>query len=404
MQAVARRLSSLGYLARPLALAFLGIVLISLGVSYIFIHIYRTVEVPPVVYYLTLQFIPRLWRGLLFLGAGLGVLGLGIWRLSDVAVIPLGDQARADGNELVLGYQGVRKHTRVTVLSGGAGMLILAPLASKIERLTCITPLQDAIEYYYRASGLFDNHNLYYVVPTPMPLQVMAKLDDGTHIDVMHVDQNEQLVERHVVDMVLYPKATDGEIPREPAGGQAIGLTRLARDAISEADAIILGPGSLFESILPNLLLDEMRELLQQSRARKIYICNLMTEPGLTSGFDVADHIRQFKRYGGFAPDYVLVNVQRIDPAISQIYAAAHQSPVFLSPDEYEETIVVPGDSSARRQLIVEGSVIIETDLASSVVQYTASLKKPGESRAVRVLRHDQEKLTEALLELLKRT
>jgi hypothetical protein len=404
MQALARRLSSLGYLARPLALAFFGIVLISLGVTYIFIHIYRTIDVSPLVYYLTLQFIPRLWRGLLFLGAGLTVLGIGIWRLSDVAVIPLRDQGRAEGNELVLGYERARKHTRVTVLSGGAGMLILAPLAGKIERLTCITPLQDAIEYYYRASGLFDNHNLYYVVPTPIPLQVLATLDDGTQIDVMHVDQNEQLVARHVIDLALQSKTPDGEIAPEAVTGGSIDLTRLAREAITEADAIILGPGSLFESILPNLLLDEMRELLQQSKARKIYICNLMTEPGLTTGFDVADHIRQFKRYGGFAPDYVLVNAQRIDPAISQIYAAAHQAPVFLSPDEYEETIVVPGDSSARRQLIVESSVIIETDLASSVVQYTASLKNPGDSRAVRVLRHDQEKLTEALLELLKRT
>jgi hypothetical protein len=404
MQAVARRLSSLGYLARPLALTFLGIVLISLGFTYIVIHVYRTVEVSPVVYYLTLQFVPQLWRGLLFLLGGLTVLGLGIWRLSDVAVISLRDQARAEGSELVLGYERARKHTRVTVLSGGAGMLILAPLARKIERLTCITPLQDAIEYYYRASGLFDNHNLYYVVPTPTPLQVMATLDDGTQIDVMHVDQNEQLVERHVVELTLQPRTPGCEAPQELPAGQSIGLTRLARESISDADAIILGPGSLFESILPNLLLDEMREFLQQSKARKIYICNLMTEPGLTTGFGVADHIRQFKRYGGFVPDYVLVNVQRIDPAISQIYAAAHQSPVFLSPDEYEETIVAPGDSSARRQLIVEGSVIIETDLASSVVQYTASLKQPGESRAVRVLRHDQEKLTEALLELLKRT
>ena len=70
-------------------------------------------------------------------------------------------------------------------------------------------------------------------------------------------------------------------------------IFRQALDAIEQADAIVLGPGSLFESVLPNLLIPEVREAMQRSKARTIYICSLMTEPGLTSGFGVADHIRQ---------------------------------------------------------------------------------------------------------------
>jgi hypothetical protein len=128
-----------------------------------------------------------------------------------------------------------------------------------------------------------------------------------------------------------------------------------------------------------------------------------MTEPGLTSGFGVADHIRQIVRYGGFAPDYVLVNAQRIDPDVRQMYEAAHQAPVYMNPEEYEETIVSKTDRVTMRDVVVEGAVVIEADLATSVVQLTASLDQPGAGRTVRVLRHDPDKLAAAILEILRR-
>ena len=124
--------------------------------------------------------------------------------------------------------------------------------------------------------------------------------------------------------------------PEQHNGAPPLSVTRLTLDALKEADAIIMGPGSLFESILPNLLLPEIREAIKGSEARTIYVCNLMTEPGLTSGFSVADHIRQIVRYGGFAPDYVLVNAQRIEREVRQMYMEANQSPVYLDPEEYE--------------------------------------------------------------------
>lgn len=419
MRTVTRRLASLAYLARPLALTFIGIVLLSLGVAYLFIWFYRNVPLPGFFYVLTLQFLPHPVRALLFLLIGGGVLALGIWQLSSMVIIPLHDRTHT-GNELVLGYKRTNGPPRVAVLSGGAGMLILASLGEHVERLTCITPVQDPVEYYYRASGLFNFQNVYYVVPTPVAAKVYARLDDGTVINVMHVDHDARLAERHVEDLMLVVDHEDEvrvrdsvSLGRTDAAGEgtssqtltrSLPLTRLAHETLRDADAIILGPGSLFESILPNLLIDELREVVQQSSAMKIYICNLMTEPGLTTGFDVSDHIRQIKRYGGFTPDYVLLNAQRIETEVRQLYAAAHQSPVYLDPDAYEETTVLAGDRASRQYVVLEGSVVIESDLASSVVQYTASLDSPGESRAVRVLRHDPQKLTAAILELLKQT
>ncbi len=415
MRMFTRRLSSLVYLARPLALTFVGIVLLSLGAAYVAIWFYRSTPVPAFFSVLTLQFLPHWLRGILFLLVGLGVLAFGMWQLGSMVIIPLNDQEPTN-NEVVLGYRRINGKPRIAVLSGGAGMLILASLGEQVERLTCITPVQDPVEYYYRASGLFSFQNVYYVVPTPVAAKVRAVLDDGSQVNIMHVDHDLRLAKRHVERLMLVPDGTEtnlvaGEVNGKHNDGGTVSaqpaitslpLTRLAAETLRDADAIILGPGSLFESILPNLLIAEVREAVQQSSAVKIFICNLMTEPGLTTGFHVGDHIRKIKQYGGFTPDYVLVNAQRLDPEVTQLYAEANQAPVYLEPDAYEETAVLPGQHDSQRYVVVEGSVVIETDLASSVVQYTASLNNPGERRAVRVLRHDPQKLTTAVLSLLR--
>lgn len=420
MKTIPTRLSSLSVLFHPLLLASLGVVLLSLSIISLIAWIYEGVTMPEIVSYITLQFLPGSIRSLVLALLGMAFLAAGIWKLSDVMVFSLSG-ATPDGDKLVLGYERTSRHPRIVVLSGGAGMLILSSLGKHVERLTCITPIQDSVEYYYRASSLFEetDTNVYYVVPTPSRTRVLAELDDGTVKNVMTVNLDPSLAERHVARIMLAaeqePASTTTSTPRAkgtdhsppdsaaltPLSGD-LPLTRLAREALRDADIIVLGPGSLFESVLPNLLLDELRTAVQQSNARTIYICNLMTEPGLTTGFGVGDHIRQIKRYGGFSPDYVLVNVQRIDPEVRQIYADFYQIPVSLSPEEYEET-TVPGNGSSRRRVIVEESVVIEADLASSVIRYSASLDNPSEQQAVRVLRHDPQKLTSALLELLQR-
>ncbi len=408
MPTISRRLSSLTYLTRPLALAFAGVLLIALGLAYLLFWLYQAGTAPALLALLTLQFLPPPLRGILPMLAGAVILGLGIWYLSGVTVVPL-PNATTSTNEVVISSRRDTRPLRVVVMSGGAGILVLSELSQSVQRMTCITPVQDPVEYYYRASNLGQLPNIYYVVPTPEPLKVYAELDDGTLINVMHVDHHPELAPRHVARLMVLPNTTTGrliaasEAPQLQQQVSDIPLPQVVREALLQADAIILGPGSLFESVLPNFLLTELRETVQQSRARTLYVCNLMTEPGLTTGFSVGDHIRQIKRYAGFAPDYVLINAQRIDSDIRDLYAAAHQAPVYLTPEEYEETAVPASDQMVTKQVLVEGSVIIETDLASSVIQSRASITKPGETRAVRVLRHDPEKLKQAILEVLRR-
>lgn len=397
MQTIAKRLSALRHLGWPLVLASLGTVCISLGITYFVIALYHTVTLPSFFYYITLQFLDRWLRGWLLLLIGLFILAAGIWKLSGVAIIRL-DSTPSSEDEFVLGFRRTNRAPRITVLSGGAGLLILASLGRNASRLTCITPVQDPVEYYYRASSLYHFENVIFVPPIPTRLEVEVQLDDGTHHNIKeNISHREKLAQRHAVDITLVNLDGQSALTAQQP------IFRQALEAIQQADAIVLGPGSLFESILPDLQIPEVREAIRRSKARTIYICSLMTEPGLTTGFGVADHIRQITRYGGFTPDYVLVNAQRIDPEVRQMYEAAHQSPVYMNPEEYEETIVSKTDRVTARDVVVEGAVVIEADLATSVVQLTASLDEPGAGRTVRVLRHDPDKLAAAILEILRR-
>lgn len=72
-----------------------------------------------------------------------------------------------------------------------------------------------------------------------------------------------------------------------------------ALEAIAEADAIIIGPGSVYTSIIPNLLVPGVVEALRKTSARKIYVCNVMTQPGETDGFSAGDHVRAIEKHVG---------------------------------------------------------------------------------------------------------
>jgi uncharacterized cofD-like protein len=98
--------------------------------------------------------------------------------------------------------------------------------------------------------------------------------------------------------------------------------------AIRSADVITIGPGSLYTSILPNLLVARVAQAIGQARATKIFICNLMTQPGETDGYTARQHIETVKRYAPeIAFDYVVVNNRPISPEQAEAYAAegAHQ-------------------------------------------------------------------------------
>ena len=120
---------------------------------------------------------------------------------------------------------------------------------------------------------------------------------------------------------------------------------------ILDSDLIVFSPGSLYTSILPHLIADEVVRAIGQSGAPILYVCNLVTQPGETDRYRVSDHIRVLNQYlGGRKVDIVLANNGTIDPTVTNVYRSR------------ENKIPVALDREAVDAL---GARIIEDDLVS---------------------------------------
>ena len=110
-----------------------------------------------------------------------------------------------------------------------------------------------------------------------------------------------------------------------------------AVEAIRQADLIVLAPGSLYTSIIPNLLVDGIVDAIRRSRALKVYVCNVMTQDGETEGYTVSDHIRAlFKHSCPGLFDLCLTNSSPIPPAVVQRYALEGAEPIFCDREAVE--------------------------------------------------------------------
>jgi uncharacterized cofD-like protein len=110
--------------------------------------------------------------------------------------------------------------------------------------------------------------------------------------------------------------------------------------AIRAADVITVGPGSLYTSILPNLLVARVARVIGESPATKIFICNLMTQPGETDGYSARQHLEMVRHY---APeihfDYVLVNDRRIESAQAERYQMEGAYQIGLDDDPLDKAL-----------------------------------------------------------------
>ena len=151
----------------------------------------------------------------------------------------------------------------------------------------------------------------------------------------------------------IYPSTTSN-VAIEAAlanGARVVGETRISRSrhrierirliprkvrpleaaltAIAEADAITLGPGSLFTSVIPNLLVEGIPSAIRRSAAVKAYFVNLMWQPGETMNFRASDHVRAIQQHaGGKLLDYAVVNIRPIPSAVKKRYARQAALPV----------------------------------------------------------------------------
>jgi len=151
-----------------------------------------------------------------------------------------------------------------------------------------------------------------------------------------------------------------------------------AKKAILEADLIILGPGDLYTSLIPNLIVEGVRESIRKSKAKKVFIVNLMTKYGQTFGFKASDFILEIEKYlGKKIIDFVLVNSNRDIP--KSILKRYEEEKAKLVEDDLKESYFK----------------IIRADFLSPVEVKKAA----GDSLKRSILRHDSGKLAKVILD-----
>jgi uncharacterized cofD-like protein len=149
--------------------------------------------------------------------------------------------------------------------------------------------------------------------------------------------------------------------PPSPATSQAL-------RALGRSDYIVLGPGDLFTSIVANLVVTGIPEAVVNSPARKVYVVNVMTEPGETRDFTAADHVRELVRYlGEDCIDHVVCSSTEFAAPALEHYAARGQVPVEVESDEVLAGVtraqVVRADVASASELVRHDSLKLATEI-----------------------------------------
>lgn len=207
--------------------------------------------------------------------------------------------------------------------------------------------------------------------------QILPVTFDNVHL-VARYESGQQVLGEHFIDEptgdVGKEKIIDLEvIPKAKANPKAL-------EAIKNADLVVLGPGDLFTSVICNLVVDGVADAIGKSRAKKVFVMNLMTKYGETGGLTAKDHLEQLKKYlKGGKVDYVLVNKTKEYPVgVLKRYKLERAEPVI---DDLKD-----GD----------GLKIVRGNLISNHVFLKAESDKVRRS----LIRHDPAKLAKAIVSL----
>ncbi|UZP03215.1 YvcK family protein [Clostridium botulinum] len=148
-----------------------------------------------------------------------------------------------------------------------------------------------------------------------------------------------------------------------------------AIEAIREADAIVMGPGSLYTSIIPNLLVKDIAKEVRKSDALKFYISNIMTQPGETTKFKVSDHLKVLQKYGGKdIVNYVIANVGEVENELKEKYKLEDAELVKLDSEAVNNLgIKIIGDNLVK---VSKGFIKHDADKLAQVLVDTIMEKK----------------------------
>ena len=177
------------------------------------------------------------------------------------------------------------------------------------------------------------------VIPSTLEdIQLQAEMSDGT---IVSGESKIPEARKRIKKMLM-----------KPANASA---SKGAVDAILKSDVLIFGPGSLYTSVIPNLLVEEIREAILKSDAVKIYVCNIMTQPGETDGYGAFEHVRALIDHMGHQfLDYVIVNDQKITTEQLKQYYAEGSMPVTPDVEKIRKLgiTVVPASLISKDDLV----------------------------------------------------
>jgi len=348
------------HIKRWLLLAFVGITILGLGAAIFLVDLYRRFGADniPIVFWLTGAGLERQVRAVVVGIVGLLLTGIGVWGLMRSVVSPF--VARGDSVlEVLYTKRYLARGPRIVAIGGGTGLsTLLRGLKGYSANITavvavaddggssgrlrqqlgivppgdirnCIAALADAeplmtqlMQYRFPPGSGLDEHafgNLFIaamtavtgdfeeavresnrvlavrgqVLPaTSVPLNLSARLASGRRIDgQVGIGHAEEPIERVFI-----------EPPDVRANPEAL-------ERILEADMVVIGPGSLYSSVLPNLLISDIRDALSAAPGMRVYVCNVATQPGETGSFSAAEHLEAlFEHIGEGLIDYVLIN------------------------------------------------------------------------------------------------
>jgi uncharacterized cofD-like protein len=354
---------------RWIVLILLGTTLLGVGMAVLILEVYRTAPETwwlPILSIASLRALSRPLRALIFGGLGIGLVVVGVWGINRALLAPYRRSGKPVLDELT-DHRRKERGPRIVTIGGGHGLAtLLRGLKTYSYNITAVVTVADdggSSGKIRRAQGIpppGDIRNCLAALSSDEALMTQLfqyRFSDGNTELEGHPFGNlfisalaeitgsfeEAVVEsgkvlavhgrvlpatlhdvRLVADMQL-PHSIgevriEGEstIPKFPGDVQRVWLEPnnpaaypQVIQAILAAELIVIGPGSLFTSILPNLLVPDIAAAIQSSRALKIYVCNIATQPGETEGYSCEDHIKILNEHvGGTICDIVVVNYQ----------------------------------------------------------------------------------------------
>jgi uncharacterized cofD-like protein len=372
---------------RWLLLLLIGVIFFGVGSALLLLVQIQQGE--SLVWYVTLGFLAEPLRALALLLLGGLFAALSLYQLSKT-LLPLLFHQSADASLVGLVYEreALSSRPKVVIFGSGIGLLIfLNSIKNLVSNVTVVLPMGEDVQLYRELLSA-NQLTLRSVYATTIPNATLsAEFNDGFVLEGFLA-----IKESHRPGAInrLFLRSKNGDLPTNvPENAEII-------QAIAAADAVIFGPASLFVGIVPSLLAKDITDAIRRSHAAKIFVCNVMTEPGKTDGYSVTKHVSVLEQHGQFDLDYIILNNKRVAFDLARKYHDSGADQVLLDFDEFENSHIKVNLAHRSGEVrMLNRAILIEEDLINAAFQRVleSGTTPRYEQESKLVVRHDTEKM-----------